>query len=85
MADHEVYLPVMVTLEGDNHGMVSINVEFEGAPWMYVATQENVWAINAHDDDGEWIRDESIEARAIDQLQAVLTAWQQAQNEGAHT
>ena len=78
MASHEVYLPVMVTL--DDGRMIHATVEFEGAPWMYVDSEANVWDVNAEEDDGAWIRDTDIETTAIEALEAVLTAHTQ----GAH-
>jgi len=40
----QVYLPVCVEEDG------SFNIDFDGAPWMYVDTQENVW----DEDDETW-------------------------------
>jgi hypothetical protein len=46
-------------------------VDFEGAPWMYVLTQENVW--DSHKE--SWTRWEAIENLAIDRLSHLFTYW----------
>lgn len=49
MPTHTVYLPVAVTI---TDGVVTdIAVDYDGAPWMNVDSDDNVWS---HDDD-EWV------------------------------
>ena len=59
----EVYIPVRVTLD-DNDNIVEAGADFEGAPWMYVDSEENVWG-PGEDGEYEWSRDSDLEETAI--------------------
>lgn len=57
--DVEVYLPVVVRMTSD--GTVdSMEVDFEGAPWMFVLEERNVWLPETE----EWVRSEDMEVEA---------------------
>ena len=66
----EVYLPVAVTvnrLTGELDGRPV--VDFEGAPWMHVDKEANIWS---RADEGHWFRAEDIEETAINLLGKLL-------------
>lgn len=48
----EIYLPVAVFVV--NGRVVSANVDFDGAPWMYVGDNENAWSPDAKGGEGAW-------------------------------
>lgn len=58
----QVYLPVAVTIEDDH--ITAAAIDFDGAPWMYVTEEDNVWNPET---DG-WETDEDTEDRAIELL-----------------
>jgi len=64
--DYDVAIPVTVQIR-DGH-VVGAYVDFEGAPWMGVDSDSNVYDNQRE----EWIRDEGAESQAIEGLAAAL-------------
>lgn len=73
----QVYLPVVVELD-ENGKPEHVDVDFEGAPWMYALSQENVWIVDADDDSDEyeWHKDEDAEVDAINVITEMWATWQ---------
>lgn len=66
MADMDVYLPVMVAVD-EVGNITEAAVDFDGAPWMYVDKEPNVWNHTAD----EWQQDEEGTPAGIAGAQAV--------------
>jgi hypothetical protein len=64
-AEYEVYVPVVVSL---NEKLLPVwaNIDFDGAPWMFVDKESNVFF------DGDWTTDPKAEEAAITGLQEIL-------------
>lgn len=71
----EVYVPVRVTINDDDN-MVEAGVDFDGAPWMYVDKEANVWGPGSDEYDGDddygWTRNFDLERTAIKALSDLL-------------
>lgn len=74
----QVYLPVVVTF-GDAGNVVEVAVDFEGAPWMYTDSTDNIWTDEPallspeHDtDEFSWVANEERESDAITWLEQIL-------------
>jgi hypothetical protein len=64
--EYDVAVPVTVQIRDGQ--VIGAYVDFEGAPWMGVDSDSNVYDNQRE----EWIRDEGVESRAIEGLAAGL-------------
>lgn len=71
MSSYEAYIPVSVGIDEETGRIYSAYVDFDGAPWMYVGDEANIWGLGA-DGEGVWTRDEVREAVAIDRLNELI-------------
>jgi len=74
MSVADVYVPVVVPIDTATGKLASMPyVDFEGAPWMYVGEEDNVW-METDDDEEEmvWQSRPDIEETALEALSNVL-------------
>ena len=72
MAEKQVYLPVCVTVT-DGVMTQAPYVDFDGAPWMFVTEEDNVWPINP--EMGKWEKDNDTEETAINLVSELFGKW----------
>ena len=80
MTDKQVYVPVAITIDTETGELSQAPyIDFDGAPWMFVDSEDNVWPVGLEDEDNnrilEWERDEATESAAIDLLAGLLSKW----------
>jgi hypothetical protein len=75
--EKQVYLPVCVTVDMDTKKLVNAYVDFDGAPWMFTDSEDNVF----DEDTGEWERDSDVETAGILALDDVVTFYERSQVE----
>lgn len=63
---YEVYIPIKAVIS-TTRGLLGFEVDFEGAPWPYSDSHDNIWNPDGDGPEGEdeWYRDEEKEAHAI--------------------
>ena len=72
----QVYVPVVITIDTESGELTQAPyIDFDGAPWMFVDSEDNVWNENQPDDGSQWERDEDTESAAIDLLAKLLSKW----------
>lgn len=77
MAEVVVYLPVAVSIETETGELIKEpEVDFSGAPWVFVNEEENIWQPD-REDVGEysWGRDKVREDMAIEAAERLFENW----------
>jgi hypothetical protein len=74
----EVYLPICVTIDTKTGELeAQPYADYEGAPWMYVGQEADVWTVGDYDEgyEGEWITNEDLVSKANEALDKVFAHW----------